>query len=418
MSKTYTKDAVLENGYHQISIYDANSQSLLSTYQTTPDGKKDGKEIEYFKGSKGIKRKTNWKDGKKDGWEMVYDKDGDISSEKEYKEGECVKNRTHEYGDIYSVKRFLNKHTQIGHMTTHVNEFSVHGQDVRINNEYIGNTGWMGAHIVKENGELKHITIRGLHETIYDMEFKDNKEFNGYFKVEGTYDKHLSEYICTDGVLEGTVRTDKIDGRFVKGVFSGEELTNPKELASYDASRESMTMWQGYVGRKVRGYHVYEGGKHTEDYVEVSAVWNSYGYGREYEDFYCEPKKDGKLQGEYINVKKRIKTNYAEGKLEGLYTKFFDRIDGKKKVEGFYKEGKKEGVWKYYAEDGTVINQEYWHKGKNCTEKYEILKKVASKRIKEENKLSEGKDERVVLPKMTAKEKRDAIREAKKDLSR
>lgn len=141
MSKTYTKDAVLENGYHQISIYDANSQSLLSTYQTTPDGKKDGKEIEYFKGSKGIKRKTNWKDGKKDGWEMVYDKDGDISSEKEYKEGECVKNRTHEYGDIYSVKRFLNKHTQIGHMTTHVNEFSVHGQDVRINDEYIGNTG-------------------------------------------------------------------------------------------------------------------------------------------------------------------------------------------------------------------------------------------------------------------------------------
>ena len=75
-------------------------------------------------------------------------------------------------------------------------------------------------------------------------------------------------------------------------------------------------------------------------------------------------------------------------------------------------------MWKYRAEDGTIINQEYWHKGKDCTAKYETLKKVASKRIEEENKLSEGKDERVVLPKMTAKEKRKAIREAKKDISR
>lgn len=119
---------------------------------------------------------------------------------------------------------------------------------------------------------------------------------------------------------------------------------------------------------------------------------------------------DKKVRFGFSDLKKAI--------FEGPYVEFFDKVDGKKKIEGFYKNGQKEGVWKYYADDGTVINQEYWNEGNDCTAKYETLKKVASKRIETEDKLSEGKDERVILPKMTAKEKRDAIREAKKDLSR
>ena len=420
MPKTYINDEVLKNGHHVISIYDAKSQSLLSTYQTTADGKKDGEETEYFKNSKQIKRQTNWKDGQKDGWKTVYDKDGDISTEKEYQKGECIKSRKHKYTGIYGISRFLNKHTQIGRITTEIDEFSGgHGLMVNINGQYVGHTGWMGAHIVEEDGQLKHITVHGLHEIIYDMEFKDNKEYNGYFKIKDTSARYLSDYIYTDGVLEGTVLTDKIAGIFVKGVFSGKKFTNPRKLGSYDASRgvlkggeyDSYNGYQGYIDREVRGYHVYENGKHTKDCVEVSARWNSYGCGTDYREFYSEPKKDGKLQGEYIHAQKNIKAYYKDGKLDGEYIEFFDRIDGNKKVEGSYKNGKKDGFWKYYSKDGKVINQEYYRDGKNCTAKYNRLKNIASKRIEEEKAIEVETGVKTRLPKMSKEEKKTAIRD-------
>lgn len=108
MSKTYTKDEVLENGYHQISIYDANSQSLLSTYQTTPDGKKDGEEIEYFKDSKDIKRDTNWKNGEKTDmseYDLECDCSPRLSKTEEYKNGECVKTTEYIYTTVQKMLR-------------------------------------------------------------------------------------------------------------------------------------------------------------------------------------------------------------------------------------------------------------------------------------------------------------------------
>ena len=41
----------------------------------------------------------------------------------------------------------------------------------------------------------------------------------------------------------------------------------------------------------------------------------------------------------------------------------------------------KNGVWKYYNEQGKVITTECWKYGKNETEKFNAIKKVAAKHI-------------------------------------
>lgn len=274
MSKTYTKDEVLENGYHKIRVYDVDSQCLLSTYQTTPDGKKDGKQI-YYSVNEDVVQEVEWKEGVKFAEKINY-----------------------QWGlsDKYKYTKYF------------------------------------------PNGKKS-----------YELTEKE-----ALLPEYGIGRKRITE-----------VSWDE-DGR---------KMTESRKIIKYDE-----------LGR-------------TKESINIVKHF-----------------KNGREHGECII--KNIRACYKEGKLEGSYTEFFDKIDGKKKVEGFYKEGKKEGVWKYYDKDGTVIHQEYWHEGNDCTKKYEVLKKVASKRIEEENKLSEGKDERVVLPKMTAREKRKAVREARKDLSR
>lgn len=382
-----------EDGHYQVSLYDEKKQELLHYWSENKNGKKDGEEIECFKGSRVVKRKTNWKDGKKDGSEKVYSKYGylltkneyaHLLTEKEYKEGQCIKNKKYKYMDIGSIKTFLNEHTQIGHITTPLKE-TIAGYEkvVRINGLYIRNnalcTGSIDefrVSVIEEDGKLAHITIYGSQEAIYDMEFKDGKEYTGYFKIKGVKADDLSDYVCKDGVIEGTVCTDTFDGKFKNGKFTGKKYCHNDQWQTFE---------DGNLMSTNIGYDI----QITQD-------------GTVFVDKYNE----------------HIKYQTKDGKKNGIYTEFFDKLDGKMKVSGFYKEGKKEGFWKYYADNGTVIKQEYYHKGKNCTNKYEAIKKVASKRIEEENKLSEGKDERVVLPKMTAKEKRKAIRQAKKELSR
>ena len=185
---TYTRNNTSENGYHQISVYDAKTQALLLTYQTTPEGKKSGMETEYVPNSNKVKRQTYWVNGKKD-YEKTYDAQGRILTDARYEHGQCVRQTQYTYPDIA-------------------------------------------------------------------------------------------------------------------------------------------------------------------------------------------------------------------------------------KTEGGYKNGKKEGVWTYYAENGTVIKKERYHKGKECTKEHEALKNVAAERIRQEDELSEGKDKRVILPKMTAKEKFKTVLQIKKDLSR
>lgn len=434
MSKNYTKDEVLENGYHQISIYDVDSHSLLSTYQTTPDGKKDGEEIEYdkgdikrrtnwkdgkkngeeieyFKGSKDIKRTTNWKDGQKDGLEKIYTNDFifyrgkelRISAENEYKDGVLTKNREYFYAleKLDSILAFLGKsvserglslsRTQYGTYYSYINEVE--------------------ADVIKENGEFKHITMKkGHYETFYDMEFKDSKEYDGYFDFTDESGRLFNKGEIRNGKLTGKKLVSLKDSPCAKYISSGTRLCDIKcwqtlkddELVSHDAYYH----WSdGYDGWNY-DIHIPVNGQAYKRERQDGLIWKFYTKdGKEDGEYHVGSihtyYKDGKLNGSYEDFRDKIRKNYKDDVLDGPYTEFFDKIDGKKKVEGFYKEGKKDGVWKYRAEDGTIINQEYWHEGKDCTAKYNRLKKIASKHIEEEDKLSEGKNERVVLKRKT-----------------
>lgn len=64
-------------------------------------------------------------------------------------------------------------------------------------------------------------------------------------------------------------------------------------------------------------------------------------------------------------------------------------------------------MWKFYAKDGTLLNKRYYHKGKDWTEQYAILKKVAADHIEEKG---------IGSRRMTKREKRVAIRRAQKEL--
>ena len=101
------------------------------------------------------------------------------------------------------------------------------------------------------------------------------------------------------------------------------------------------------------------------------------------EDWTCET-KDGKRNGLYTDRINFVSAHYKDNKLDGSYVKFFDQLDGKKEFEGSYINGKKNGVWKYYDNKGNVINTEYWRNGKNETEKFNAIKKVAAKHVSEE----------------------------------
>ena len=81
--------------------------------------------------------------------------------------------------------------------------------------------------------------------------------------------------------------------------------------------------------------------------------------------------------------------------LDGAYTEYFK--NGKKRCEGSYSNGEKNGFWKTYADNGDLIEMRRYESGKDVTEHYNKLKKIAAKHIAKEDERSEGKDERVVL---------------------
>lgn len=210
----------------------------------------------------------------------------------------------HKNTGISGIRRFLRKHTLIGRITT-----GFFDQKVYINGRFVGYQDGMSAHIVERNGQLKHVTIRNDIErvTIYDMEFRDNKEYNGYCKIRDYDTYHFSDYVCTNGIIEGKVYTGEIEGRFIKGVFSGRIYADPKKLGCYDASRKGYNDNPEYIERKVIGYHLYEDGQHTKDCVEVSAVWRDSGNELKPRVFYSEPKKTGKCRENTSMPKRKSK---------------------------------------------------------------------------------------------------------------
>lgn len=69
--------------------------------------------------------------------------------------------------------------------------------------------------------------------------------------------------------------------------------------------------------------------------------------------------KDGKMDGEWTAyfIDGRVQSHgfFKDGKRTGAAQVFYS--NGNKYEEGFYKEGKHVGHWKFYDEQGTLINE-------------------------------------------------------------
>ena len=88
-----------------------------------------------------------------------------------------------------------------------------------------------------------------------------------------------------------------------------------------------------------------------------------------------------------------------------------------KKSEYTLRDGKKHGFEKFYNSDGTVKEMKYWQDGKDFTAKYNKLKSIASKRIEKEKQIEAETGIKTCLPKMSMKEKKDALRRKTLELS-
>lgn len=88
-----------------------------------------------------------------------------------------------------------------------------------------------------------------------------------------------------------------------------------------------------------------------------------------------------------------------------------------KKSEYTLRDGKKHGFEKFYNSDDTVKEMKYWQDGKDFTAKYNKLKSIASKRIEKEKQIEVETGIKTCLPKMSMKEKKDALRSKTLELS-
>ena len=127
---------------------------------------------------------------------------------------------------------------------------------------------------------------------------------------------------------------------------------------------------------------------HDGDIVEKYTLRNGLKHGLYTREPYAHYRRTEKEESEY-----------KDGKLHGMSRKY--NVKGWLESEIQYQDGKKHGFEKLYNSDGTVASIKYYQNGRDCTAKYNRLKKIASKHIEEEDKLSEGKNKRVVLKRKT-----------------
>ena len=162
-------------------------------------------------------------------------------------------------------------------------------------------------------------------------------------------------------------------------------------------------------------------GKKEGLYIKEVNVFE-FGYGT-----YCRPVieaeyENGLLNGNYkeYSVENGIlitDEQYVGGKKHGVCKKF-NKERGWLESETPYVDGKKHGFEKLYNSDGTVSEMKYWQNGKDCTAKYEKLKKIATKRIEKEKQIEEETGIKTRFPKMSKFEKTAAVVKEKLGLSK
>lgn len=422
---------------------------------------------------------TNWKDGKKDGFDVKKDRHGNMVA-KEYINGKCVNSKEHyeryrvkavntkvlpkkliasiakifPYVEKLSYLSVMNLVVENGHLK-HVeirNDIVSYNMELRDGKEYDG-SAYIGKKLYQRENyyQYKKGMLDGEIKTdTFDGEFKDGK-FTGK-KYIPLKDSPCHEFIPGSENEKTVCWQIYQDGELISNdaSYGRTKIHIPQDGEAYGKDEGTDLLFDGINDRTFIVFGMKDGkrdgqfecalddvpddGKDT--YVKtaykdgqldgeyVKKVWKRVLAGgrrsfvwREIQENIKTHYKDGKLDGIYEDAVNKIRKYYKDDKLNGDYTEFFDHIDGKLKISGTFVEGKKSGFWKHYSDDGKVLRQKYYQEGKDCTAKYNRLKKIASKHVAEEDKLSKSKDKRVVLErKSKSAKKTDFVIETVKDI--
>lgn len=237
-----------------------------------------------------------------------------------------------------------------------------------------------------------------------ECNYKDGNldgEYKEYVKTKDGSWKLSKEINYKDGVLDGKYVDSMSDLIYRNGkIVSGERIVNVNSRKTiYTYKNESEYKVAYYNGCSIEKMESFKDNK-------LDGIYADY----EKDEFitYKEGKKNGKCR--FKKEGGTVYCNYKDDILDGPYEER-DKV-GHKKCEGFYKDGQKEGIWKIYATDYTSSNGNVtaietlrYEQGKDVTNRYNALKKVASKRIAEEDKISESSADRIILPRKSKTKK-------------
>ncbi|MBQ8870043.1 MAG: hypothetical protein IJ019_01545 [Alphaproteobacteria bacterium] len=399
MEKTFTNEEVLKDGTTKISTYNASSHTLLGYYHLNSEGKKDGIEVEYSKSrGKEFETTTLWKDGEIVGKPKIFN----ITHTGEKLRivqhiSDLENNQTHKVNLSYKLDEIKGSPLEkiLSHIDIEKEEWSfsnmkdatflagkcvslINPIEITIKDNQIQHLKIVAP--LYHSGSLTHVP-----NAIYDMEFKDGKEYNGRYYTCDEKGKEFTLYECTEGKYQTSQRTFP----FVTPVLSEELMKEPQHITAKmsDEARTSVLVYQ-QLNKEVN----YITGKNfivTPDNVEkLPAVIYTPRNGTLSlgSNIVCNfEMKDGKLNGElslynnYHNPKTtlRRKAHYKDNKLDGPYQEFF-KNSSQVRISGSYKDDKKHGIWKYYDENGNVLTTEFWRDGKNETEKFKAIKKIVT----------------------------------------
>lgn len=339
MSGIVQKKELQEDGHYQVSLYDTETQKLTHRWFETQDGKKDGEEIEFNYTGK-VHRVTDWKNGKKDGIEICFNT-GISVEDLEKTKSRCNKGDYKAFGD-----KVLDGDCSFKKECSY--------KEGVLDGDYTETRERMRPHEAYRNGIKEKIEIKcqykngeldGIYEEVKQP--AEDVEYQYRYKYENTF-----EY--KDGVLDGV-----------------------------------------YINEEERVSTHYKEGKLDGKYVKFSSKNNQKETEKEY--------KDGKLNGICIEYDeygfKTVESTYKNDVLDGPYKEYFR--NGKPKCEGSYSNGEKNGFWKTYADNGDLIEMRRFENGKDVTERYNKLKKIASKRIDKEKAIEAETGVKTRLPKMS-----------------
>ena len=386
----------LKNGFSY--EYDISGFTIRKTFYK--DGKKEGKEVLYYKGTQQVKIENSYKKNIKDGVSKEFDNNGNILLIKQYDMG--VVNKKEE------INRFDSDGKKDGVWKEYYENGKIklehtffHGEKDGISKKY-DKKGKLEEFESFDKGKRKsnnislgiELTEVKLEKGFYAKGILVRNRKNGLFKV---YDSLNKEQYCNfykSDTLVYKGKFDSINNRTGQWLFfwpngnikkRGKYILNEKnkdwkyfyedgsiqQKGNYLNNKPHGTWEWWYESGQKRRMEDYENGKEKGFVFEYDTtgkviVKGEYFYGvregvwkYEINDYrekgsYIGGMKTGKWKKTYTTTKKdKFKGEYLNDIPIGKHVYYY--YNGQIKTEGKYKDGEKDGEWIYYNELGDIV---------------------------------------------------------------